>query len=212
MTKSPLTLLTLSLVTLAACAEAAAPRDASGARDAALADDAATTATPDAGVITASVVVNELAPDGEPDFVELYNPGSVPLGLAGAELADADGLTDPPDATHRITFPSGTTIPAGGYLVVAMNVDPPSGETETPVGPVTPCPIDGVASCLQAAFGIGRTSETIAVLASDGTELARADYEGDLMGAEQSSCRLPDGTGAFTTCAATPGAANAALP
>ena len=93
--------------------------------------------------------------------------------------------------------------------MIAMNVDPPTGMTETPVGPVTPCPVDGVSSCFQTAFGVGRTMETIALLTSDGREVARADYTGDLRGAEQSYCRVPDGSGDFAPCTSSPGAANA---
>ncbi len=155
------------------------------------------------------LVINELVPDGDPDFVELYNSGSTAVSLDGHIFADADGVATPPDATHRTTLPAGVTVAPGAYLVVAMNIDPPMGMTETPVGPVTPCPIAGVASCLQTSYGIGRTSETIVILEPDGTtELARAEYAGDLMGPTASHCRLPDGTGAFATCTSTPGAAN----
>jgi hypothetical protein len=158
---------------------------------------------------SARPVINELASDGDPDFVELYNPTSAPISLDGLVLADEDGLGTPPaDATHRITFPVGTTIPSGGYVVIAMNVDPPMGSMETPVGPVSPCPVSGVPSCFQASFGIGRTMDVIAILASDDSEITRVDYAGMLMGAEQSYCRMPNGTGDFTTCTSSPGATN----
>ncbi|GAB4199711.1 MAG: hypothetical protein OHK0013_10070 [Sandaracinaceae bacterium] len=38
--------------------------------------------------------------------------------------------------------------------------------------------------------------------------LARVDYAGMPRGASQSYCRMPDGTGDFTTCVSSPGAAN----
>ena len=157
----------------------------------------------------ASVVISEIAPDGAPDFVELFNPSSTAFSLAGYFIADADGLGEPPmDATHRVLLPAGAAIPPGGFVVIAMNVDPPAGMTETPVGPVSPCPVTGVASCFQTAFGVGRTMETIALLTSDGREVARAEYTGDLRGAEQSYCRVPAATGDFGTCVSTPGAPN----
>jgi hypothetical protein len=52
------------------------------------------------------------ADDTSPEeFVELHNPGDTALDLSGWTLSDAIAFT----------FPSGTTIPAGGYLVVAEN-------------------------------------------------------------------------------------------
>lgn len=197
------------------CAEAAPTRrdayvgdDAPGADAAVSMVDAHNTV--DAATATgARVVINELAPDGAPDFVELFNPSSTAFSLAGYFIADTDGLGEPPaDPTHRVLLPAGATIPPGGFVVIAMNVDPPAGMTETPVGPVSPCPVAGVASCFQTAFGVGRTMETLALLTSDGREVARADYAGDLRGAEQSYCRVPDGTGDFAMCVSTPGAAN----
>lgn len=47
--------------------------------------------------------------DGE--FVELYNKGAVPVDLSGWRLDD----------DVEFTFPTGTTIPANGYLVVGAN-------------------------------------------------------------------------------------------
>lgn len=45
------------------------------------------------------------------EFIELHNPGDTALNLSGWSLADA--------VTY--TFPNGTTLPAGGYLIVAEN-------------------------------------------------------------------------------------------
>jgi hypothetical protein len=218
-----ITLTTVSFSFLGACAEAAPTRSDAGRDAAALpADDAFVAPGTDAFVApgtdafvpgadahgAASLVLNELAPDGDPDFVELYNPTSTAVAVGGWVIADADGIATPPDATHRTTLPALEVAP-GGYLVIAMNIDPPAGSTETPVGPVSPCPITGVDSCLQTSYGIGRTGDTIVLFAPDGsTEIARVEYVGDLMGATQTHCRFPNATGDFTTCAATPGAAN----
>lgn len=196
-----------------ACAEAAPTRRDAGADaeavDAMSALVDAHMASDGASATGARVVISEVAPDGAPDFVELFNPSSTAFSLAGYFIVDADGLGDPPmDPTHRTLLPAGASIPPGGYVVIAMNVDPPAGMTETPVGPVSPCPVDGVSSCYQTAFGVGRTMETIALLTSDGREVARVDYTGDLRGAAQSYCRVPDATGDFATCVSTPGAMN----
>ncbi len=206
------------LALVCACAEATPVErpDASREPDASMTtDDASPEDAPanvDVGAASdassAALVLNELAPDGSPDFLELYNPTSSPVEVGALMLADADGVGVMADPTHRITFPA-LSVGPGEYLVVAMNVDPPSGATETPVGPVSPCPVSHVDTCLQTSFGIGRTADSIVLLARDGTtELARVDYTGDLMGADASYGRFPNGTGDFTVCTSTPGAPN----
>jgi hypothetical protein len=50
------------------------------------------------------------------DWVELYNPQSFAVNLTGWYFRDSE------DA-HRFDFPSGTTIPAGGYLVLCRYYD-----------------------------------------------------------------------------------------
>ncbi len=49
------------------------------------------------------------------DFVELKNPGTTPVSLAGWGLSDSAGLP------LKWTFPPGTTLPAGGLLAVACS-------------------------------------------------------------------------------------------
>ncbi len=67
-----------------------------------------------------SVVLNEVMADNPsavnhegtyPDWVELYNGGVVDLNVAGWSLTDDGDL-------RKFIFPGGTTVPAGGYLVV----------------------------------------------------------------------------------------------
>lgn len=62
------------------------------------------------------VVINEIHYDPDVktelvEFIELYNKGTTAVDLAGWRLADA----------VEYTFPAGTSIPAGGYIVVAQN-------------------------------------------------------------------------------------------
>jgi hypothetical protein len=64
------------------------------------------------------VVINEIyynAPDELDDvqWVELFNPGDKPVDLGGWTL----------DRGKLFTFPAGTTIEAGGFVVVALNPD-----------------------------------------------------------------------------------------
>ncbi len=47
-----------------------------------------------------------------PDYIELYNDGTTTFDLSGI------GLSDDVDDPNKFVFPSGTTIPAGGYFVV----------------------------------------------------------------------------------------------
>jgi hypothetical protein len=46
-----------------------------------------------------------------PDWVELYNAGTSAANIGGWSLTDSDD-------SDKFVFPAGTTIPAGGYLVV----------------------------------------------------------------------------------------------
>ena len=59
---------------------------------------------------------NALKHDGTfPDAVELFNEGGAGLDLGGLRL------TDDPNNINKFTFPSGTFLPAGGYLTVYAN-------------------------------------------------------------------------------------------
>lgn len=64
----------------------------------------------------ADVVINEIHYDPDVktelvEFIELYNSGAAPVSLTGWAFT----------AGIQFQFPAGTTIPAGGYLVVAEN-------------------------------------------------------------------------------------------
>ncbi len=51
----------------------------------------------------------------EPDWVEIYNAGEVSVNLSGYGLADGK------KNLFKYTFPEGTVIPAGGYLMVCCD-------------------------------------------------------------------------------------------
>ena len=64
----------------------------------------------------AAVVINEImyhpiSEDDDDQYIELYNPGAQGVDLGGWRFIDGIDFT----------FPQGTTMPAGGYLVVARN-------------------------------------------------------------------------------------------
>ena len=74
--------------------------------------------------ITEVMSRNESYPDPQGqllDYIELYNPASSPVDISGYKLSDK------PDVLEY-TFPQGTTIAAGSYLVVYCHPDSSSGE------------------------------------------------------------------------------------
>ncbi|MDA7881736.1 CotH kinase family protein [Akkermansiaceae bacterium] len=66
--------------------------------------------------ITEFVAINATSrTDGDgntPDWIEIYNPDPTLLDLAGYHL------TDDPEIPGKYTFPAGTTVMGGGYLIV----------------------------------------------------------------------------------------------
>ena len=68
-------------------------------------------------------------PDGSsPDWIEIHNPGTTPLALAGWHL------TDDPQLPTRWTFPAGVTLAPGSFLLVyatGLNLNDPTGDLHT---------------------------------------------------------------------------------
>ncbi len=62
-------------------------------------------------IVINEIMYNPISGDGDDQYVELYNRGANPVNLGGWRFSD--GIT--------FTFPPESTIPAGGYLVVAKN-------------------------------------------------------------------------------------------
>ena len=86
-------------------------------------------------------------PAGEyDDWVELVNAGDAAIDLAGHHL------TDDPAVPTKWTFPAGTSIPAGGHLVVW-------------------CDGDLAQSGLHASFSLSAGGEAVALFAPGGTDL-----------------------------------------
>ncbi len=95
-------------------------------------------------------VINEFHPKPEDlheleEFVELHNPGDEDLDLSGWKLSDAVSFTMPP----------GTTLTAGGYLVVAMNP-----------------------AALQARYGVTALGPWSGKLNSSGEDIVLSDASG----------------------------------
>ncbi|SEK37317.1 Metal-dependent hydrolase, endonuclease/exonuclease/phosphatase family [Stigmatella aurantiaca] len=158
----------------------------SDAANAALSDtsDAAFFITEGGGGGTGTVFVNEVlaneaGSDVNGEFVELVNPGSTAVSLAGWTLSDA--------ASVRHTFPSGTTLAAGAALVVF------GGASGIPSG------IPAVAAS-TGTLGLSNSGDTVTVKNSAGTVVDTATLSSALCGTDGVSAnRSPDGSssGAF---------------
>ena len=61
-----------------------------------------------------------------PDWIEIHNAGQEAWDVSGWWVSD--DLTDP----FKFTFPTGTTIPAGGYYLVVADSDPEDGPNHAP--------------------------------------------------------------------------------
>lgn len=160
----------------------------------------ATTATPGTAndcapvSVPGSVVLNEV--DSQPaDWVELYNPGTLPLDISGYEIRDNSD-----DVDHRWAFVNGTVLGAGEFLVVEQGMIGITDGAETAFG----------------EFGIGSADEvrlfdpTGAQIDTTGAWTSHAAIDGDYAAASYARCI--DGQGAFALALATPGAANDCVP
>lgn len=148
-------------------------------------DDSGTVTTPPTGGVVINEICGKQSPDD--DWLELYNTGTEAADLSGARIVktDEDGKDE-----DVYTFPSGSSIAAGSYRVVA-----------TLTGELTA----GISNSKQ----VGLT-----LVSADGTVLDKFDRDGnvgkDLSHKENGSyARIPDGTGQWTvTETATRGQAN----
>ena len=126
------------------------------------------------------IVLNELLPvntsivtdqNGEyDDWIELYN-------LSGS-VKDISGyfLSDNKDHFSKWEFPSGTSIPGNGYLIIWADDD------SAQVG-------------LHANFKLSSLGEEVLLSTPDGTLIDKVIYPGQTL--ELSFSRNPDGTGSF---------------
>ncbi len=127
------------------------------------------------------VVINELMADnttgatdpaGElEDWIELYNNTAFEVNLTGLYLSDN------PENPNKWAFPSGTLIPAHGYLIVWADED-------------------GSQSGLHANFKLKASGEFLSLASSDGAILDSLSF-GE-QSADRSFGRYPNGTGSFT--------------
>ncbi|NUN08412.1 MAG: CotH kinase family protein [Ignavibacteriaceae bacterium] len=115
------------------------------------------------------------------DWVELYNNTNHSVDLGGMYLSDS--YTSP----QKWTFPSGTTIDAGAYLVVWADED--AGQPG-----------------LHASFKISASGEQLILSNTDGSLLDTVKFGAQT--SDVSMSRIPNGTGGFVFTTPTIGAAN----
>lgn len=140
-----------------------------------------------------TVTINEIcaknksfpAPDGNVyDWVEFYNSSDSNADISGW------GFTDKESEPYRYVFPSGTLVPAKGYLVVTCDSDAAVNDESA------------------VSFGLSASGETLTLTDTNG-KLAHTITFGELA-ADTSYGQYPDGSGQFFTLNCTPNTTNKA--
>lgn len=128
-------------------------------------------------IVINEVMINPAAvPDSAGEYVELLNSGSIALDVGGWVLRD--------DGTNSFALPGGTTIPAGGHLVVAASADPGANGGFTP-------------DLVWSGFALANVGDEVVLEDAGAVEQDRLDYTGtpftDTSGRslERVSFRLP---------------------
>jgi len=132
-----------------------------------------------AQVFINEVLANEPGSDVNGEFVELVNSGGTAADLSGWTVSDSTGV--------RHTFASGTTLPAGGAIVVfGAAVGIPSGVTNA-VGAST------------GTLGLGNSGDTVTVKNAAGVTVNTTTYASSLSSTDGVSMnRSPDASSGGT--------------
>lgn len=149
--------------------------------------------TSDAGT-PPRIVINEIVPANatgcadeageKDDWVELHNPGTAAVDLAGWSVSDD------PDVPLKKQFAEGVKIAAGGYLVLWADDLPAQGPTHLP-------------------FKLKAAGEEFLLFDPKGAVADRHAWQTAVD--DVALARLPNGSGAFAVCASpTCGASNGA--
>jgi hypothetical protein len=149
------------------------------------------------GVPPSGVVLNELKGQGAgDDYIELFN--------SGGEVADIGGCYVADDSNNRVTFPTGATIGAKGYVVVRL-------QQATSTGMVTTC--FGFTPCYHGVtWGISAGGEVIFLHDAQGVLLDQLTYPDEAgpsgVGDTHALGRIPDGAETIGAVLVSPGATN----
>ncbi len=132
-----------------------------------------------ASVIVNEVMVNEPGSDVTGEFVEVVNVGTGSADLSGWTVSDA--------ASVRHTFPSGTTLAAGGVVVVF------GGSAGIPSG--TP----GAVVASTGTLGLSNSGDTVTLKNASGTAVDTATLSSGVSGTDGVSAnRSPDASASGT--------------
>ncbi len=112
------------------------------------------------------------------DWIEIWNTGSTAADISGY------GLSDREDSPMKWTFPAGTSVPAGGYLVVfASENESVSGE-------------------LHTGFSLSKNGETLVLSSASGDLVQKVEIP--VLGEDVSYGCSPDGGSAMEIMSPTP--------
>ena len=130
------------------------------------------------------VVINEVLAksDNTDDWIELYNKGTSAVDLSGWSITDDAGSEEVP-----WPFPAGTTIEAGGFILIWAN--------------------DGDGGDLSADFKLSKDGETVTLI--DGNDAISSEVTFPALEDEESAARTTDGGSEWTiSIESTPGESN----
>jgi len=143
------------------------------------------------GVAASNVVINEFVASntngltdelGEfDDWIELFNRGNSAQDLSGHHLSDRES------APFLYTFPGGTILAPGGYLIIFADGSPQEGP-------------------FHAGFSLNANGESIIFSAPDGSTIDSVDFIAQL--SDEASARVPNGSGNFSPRTPSPSASN----
>ncbi|MBE0661495.1 MAG: lamin tail domain-containing protein [Bacteroidales bacterium] len=117
----------------------------------------------------APVLMNEIYSRGttdDPDWIEIYNPTNNPVDISGYKIYDSGGNAG---TKPKKEFPAGTSIPAGGFVVIAT---------------------EGTGDASD--FGLSSGGETVWLENIEGSAIDSIAFPA--MDVTQSFGRMPDGT------------------
>ncbi|HEX8824090.1 MAG TPA: lamin tail domain-containing protein [Archangium sp.] len=132
-----------------------------------------------AQVFINEVLANEPGSDVNGEFVELVNSGGTAADLSGWTVSDSTGV--------RHTFASGTTLAAGGAIVVF------GGALGIPAG------LSNAVGASTGTLGLGNSGDTVTVKNAAGTTVNTTTYASSLASTDGVSAnRSPDGSSGGT--------------
>lgn len=156
---------------------------------------------PDVILPPTDIVINELKGQGNgDDYVELYNPATLPADIGRCYVVD--------NSNNRVTFPLGAIIAPQSFVVVRLQQPATSGMVTTCFG-YSPC-YDGV------QWGISASGEAIFLHDAGGVLLDTLTYPDEAgpnnVGDGHGFGRIPDGAATTGAILTSPGAPNIAAP